>query len=578
LSSQDLTNAMGRQTGHPRTFLLIFVVSVISCGASRAEAQDFSVSNWTFEFGRNLFTGATHPILDVTHSDSPLSGLSISGLLSNTSGMWVNSSALRNFGRQAGEHHGANSLSVERNWIQIDFNYVLNGSNKFFLRFWGVYEPPYPWEANNILSAQQVYDRNQSQFYNQYTVRDAFWKNTSGPLTLLLGRQIVTWGESISFRVGDVINPQDLSWNFGFANLEQSRLPLWMVHPIVDIPKLGPLQSNFIEGVWAPAWQPMYTNVDYADHRYDGQHEVAGAVNLLPPGGARFDTYPYPFMTPAQTPRGAQAAFPQVTNLATPVEGYDLPTDTWANSVEGLRLHTLIEDAEVTALYWHGHQLNDTIFVDGTARSGQTFEHRYPELNDIGITLNRPIYLPSQSWSDIPFVVRSEAVWQDRTPFNTISLSRPSAVTYSSTLNTLVALDIDNLAAPWLTRTGTLTTNLEWNNYTILSPNKDMVYGGYAERWRHNEESILFSANTSWWWGAVVPTPVGIYNPDGNTFEFFPNIVFTPPWTDKYLLMLEYIGVIGNDKYSAYAGGNFKGKNIFLMQFQYNFDLVHGRH
>jgi hypothetical protein len=176
--------------------------------------------------------------------------------------MWANSSALRNFGRPAGEHHGSNSLSVERNWIQLDVNYLLNGSNKFFLRFWGVYEPPYPWEANNILSAQQVYDRNQSQFYNQYGVREAFWKNTSGPLTLLLGRQIVTWGESISFRVGDVINPQDLSWNFGFANLEQSRLPLWMVHPIINIPKLGPLQSNFIEGVWAPAWQPMYTNVD----------------------------------------------------------------------------------------------------------------------------------------------------------------------------------------------------------------------------------------------------------------------------------------------------------------------------
>jgi hypothetical protein len=75
-----------------------------------------------------------------------------------------------------------------------------------------------------------------------------------------------------------------------------------------------------------------------------------------------------------------------------------------------------------------------------------------------------------------------------------------------------------------------------------------------------------------------VPTPVGIYNPDGNTWEFFPNIVFTPPWTNKYLLMLQYIGVIGNDKYSAFAGGNFKGKNIFLMQFQYNFDLVRGRH
>ena len=26
-------------------------------------------------------------------------------------------------------------------------------------------------------------------------------------------------GESLAFRIGDVINPQDLSWNFGFAKL-----------------------------------------------------------------------------------------------------------------------------------------------------------------------------------------------------------------------------------------------------------------------------------------------------------------------------------------------------------------------
>jgi hypothetical protein len=559
--------------------LAIFILSaaISAAPAVLADSSSSATMDFASQFGRDLFNGAAEPVFDLSRSESPLSGLSISGLLSNTSGMWANSAELTNFGRSSGEHHGANSLAIQRNWMQLDTNYVLNGNNKFFIRFWGVYEPPYPWESNNILSVRQVYGQNQSQFYNQYGVRDAFWKNTSGPLTLFIGRQIVTWGESISFRVGDVINPQDLSWSFGFANLEQSRLPLWMVHPIVNLPKLGPLADNFIEGVWAPAWQPMYTNVDYVDQRYAAQHEVAGAVNLLPPGGARFDTYPYPFTTPAETPRGSQPAFPQVTNLATPIQTYKLPADTWANSVEGFRVHTLVEDAEMTALYWHGHQLNPTMFLNGTPETGQTFQFRYPELNDIGVTLNRPIYLPVGAGSNIPFVVRTEGVWQDRTPFNTLNLARPSAVVYSSTLNTLGALDIDGLAVPWLSRSGALTMNLEWNNYTILSPNKDMVYGGYAERWRHNEESVLLSLSTSWWWGAIVPTPSGIYNPDGNTWEFFPNVVFTPPWTNKYLLMLQYIGVLSDDKYSAYAGGNFKGKNILLMQFQYNFNLVRGR-
>ena len=69
----------------------------------------------------------------------------------------------------------------------------------------------------------------------------------------------------------------------------------------------------------------------------------------------------------------------------------------------------------------------------------------------------------------------------------------------------------------------------------------------------------------------------GIYNPDGNTWELFPNVVLTPPWTDKYFVNLQYIGILSNDRFSAYAGGVFKGKDIFLLQFQYNFNLIRGR-
>jgi len=63
----------------------------------------------------------------------------------------------------------------------------------------------------------------------------------------------------------------------------------------------------------------------------------------------------------------------------------------------------------------------------------------------------------------------------------------------------------------------------------------------------------------------------------------------TPPWTSKYSLMLQYIGILSNDKYStanaklspgrrpsSYAGGVFKGKSILLLQFQYNFNLIRG--
>jgi hypothetical protein len=50
-----------------------------------------------------------------------------------------------------------------------------------------------------------------------------------------------------------------------------------------------------------------------------------------------------------------------------------------------------------------------------------------------------------------------------------------------------------------------------------------------------------------------------------------------PPWTSRYSLAMQYIGIVSNDRYSAYAGGVFKGKSLFLLSFQYSFDLIRGR-
>src|SRR5271154_832819 len=207
-----------------------------------------------------------------------LSGLHISGFLSQTFGMWQNPTALRAYTTSR------NNLAVSRTWLQVDENYRLNENNNFFMREWFVYEPPYSFVTANGLG------KYGNGFYNQYTVRDAWWENKTGPVTTYVGNQIVVWGQSLAFRVGDVINPVDTTWAFGFANLEQSRIPQWMVHPIWNLPEFGPFESNFLEGVLDPRLQPMWNSCDYADHRYDGECNVnAGSVNNGFGGGVGFD-------------------------------------------------------------------------------------------------------------------------------------------------------------------------------------------------------------------------------------------------------------------------------------------------
>ncbi len=557
---------------------------------AQAPAAEPESTPWYEDVLTRPFLGGQTPMLDF--SEYPwLKGLSITGYFANTTGMWVNSNnvrGLQNLNHAVGANvsRSENSLAVERNLVQLDLNYSLNENNHFFLRWWGVYEPPYDYESFNHLG----------EMYQQYTVRDAWWKHKSGPLTLFIGRQIVTWGESLAFRVGDVVNPQDLEWNFGFANLEQSRLPLFMVHPIVNIPGYGPLTSNYVEGIWVPPFQPIYTNgpQDYPGvSDFNGQMNMGGSVSLFAPlTGGRFSTYYGPQIFPGLlqvlgsacpiSSRGCAPDWPQMVNPspALTVDNFALPDNNLGASEAGLRLHTVAYNTEMTALYWHGHQYLPNWYLTGSPvnpNNPQNFQVRYPQLNDLGVTANRPIYLPGPALSNLPLVLRTEGVWQDRTPFQSQDPRNLSAIQYSSTLNTLVALDLDSYFAPWLSATGALTANLEWNNYTILSPSKTMVYTFTPEQWRHNEENLLFALSDSWYWGAVTPTLVGIYNPDATTFLFFPNVVFVPPWSSKYSVMLEYIGILSNDVLSSYAGGVFKGRSMFLMTFQYNFSLAQAR-
>ena len=174
-----------------------------------------------------------------SEGNNALSNLRVSGFLSETFGTWIDSEAIE-------YSKSKNSLSAERNWLQVDVNDDIVSNNEFsdsfFLRSWGVYEPVYPFETNG-----------NTDFYNDYGIRELWIKHSQGFLNLFIGRQIVTWGESISFRVGDQINPQDTSFAFGFANLEQSRLPLWMIHPIIEIPDPVPPVRTFSKPCTFPA-------------------------------------------------------------------------------------------------------------------------------------------------------------------------------------------------------------------------------------------------------------------------------------------------------------------------------------
>ncbi|HKD67341.1 MAG TPA: DUF1302 family protein [Candidatus Binataceae bacterium] len=562
--------------------------------------------------------GTSTTTTTTTSSNEPafIKNLHITGYYQNTSATWVNSGAME-YNLDRWNKLNRNSLASERQLLQIDVNDDFTENDSMFMRSWFVYEPNYPWETGclnaNPLGAPTFAVRMHctSDFYNQYGIRELWFKHRWGPLQFFVGRQIVTWGESIAFRVGDQINPQDTSYAFGFSNLEQSRTPLWMIHPILNLPSAGPFSSNFAELVYIPGFDFLYTQVDQPGDAFDGLNNIAGRVNISgeDPGGrfgARLDnrvlfsgvaeeTAPPFAMVQAGVPVAGCVAGCLYLSAGSGVQQV-IPNATWGNSQIGIRLHTLVENAEVTAFWLWNHdyspvaRINNrviTVLIPG-ALALRRVDLFYPQYQAVGFTVNRPLYLPG-ALAQLPFVIRAETLYKNHDAFNTFAVPgtpatgfagigvrnfSPSAVTRSDTIQWLFALDLDSAYTPWLTTTGNLTANYELTDTTILSFSKNMQGGaGFFEHKYHNDIAMLISVGTSWWWGAISPNWTTEYAPEGLTFLSFPSIQLTPPWTNKYFMKLEWVDVQGTNKFGL-DGGVFKGKDLIFAQFQYNFSLM----
>ena len=112
----------------------------------------------------------------------------------------------------------------------------------------------------------------------------------------------------------------------------------------------------------------------------------------------------------------------------------------------------------------------------------------------------------------------------------------------------MFAIYVSQAYAPWLTRTGNLSANLEMQDYVTMDASQNMltagapfggVGGDLTQSLNKNEVNVLFNIGTSWWWNDLAPTWIMIFIPKGSTFLMFPSMVLNPPWTKNYFLKLQ---------------------------------------
>ncbi len=138
------------------------------------------------------------------------------------------------------------------------FHLPLVDSAAFYVQYRGAFDPVF-----------RIRDRYDERFESNVTdtvekenaVRDLYLDIATGDfgpgrLTLRIGRQQVVWGEADVVRSLDVINPLDLRKNFLLGpdqpNLNEYRIPLWMLKANYSWPQFGPIANPALELLYIP--------------------------------------------------------------------------------------------------------------------------------------------------------------------------------------------------------------------------------------------------------------------------------------------------------------------------------------
>jgi len=95
-------------------------------------------------------------------------------------------------------------------------------------------------------------ETNIDNFEQQYDLWEFYVDLSRGPLFLRIGRQNLAWGETDTFRLLDAINPLDNTFGGPFEDLDDRRIPLWMLRGSYNFGTIGPISSAMIEAFWVP--------------------------------------------------------------------------------------------------------------------------------------------------------------------------------------------------------------------------------------------------------------------------------------------------------------------------------------
>ncbi|MGC1404612.1 MAG: DUF1302 family protein, partial [Thermodesulfobacteriota bacterium] len=433
-----------------------------------------------------LIPGPSQAFDKITFGDNQ--ELTIYGWLRNNTGVFLEKQPFQ---------QNDDRLATERTWLRTNVDWKISDQFKFWTAVQFAYEPWYAVEDGSV-------SKKGGEEYSEYknlndVIREAYFEwNPNKKNNIKIGRQIAIWGESLTERVGDVIHPEDQRFALAFSNLEDTRIPQWMIRSIHDI---DPLSSSF-------EW---IVNPLLVDDQYRVNRIPQFANPAINQSGQRFAINPEDRFLPPNSvgntlifPQSPGVAFPPFSRgwtqlpsfIPGPLAGKWVPTEvptvkeiypdnTISDTRFGFRTSTNAGGYMFGLTYWNT-QNYDPIFKRGNLTGNliqtgpDTFlpERQYnlvhPTMDIIGGYMNKQL-----PW---PGVVRTEAIYSPNKPFNTFDPTVFDGIVTRDYFKYMVAYDLNSFLYFDWHKTAPIDISIE--HVAEYIPNADnLQYAIYATKY-----------------------------------------------------------------------------------------------
>jgi hypothetical protein len=466
----------------------------------------------------------------------------IYGFVRNNLGMFVQTQESGGSGDQ---------FATARTWLRMYGDFKLSSRFRVWMATQLIWEPWYKVEEGNPVSENggpQQHRRPGWKTYSEFddindVLREAYveWKINKRN-TIKFGRQIAIWGEALTDRVGDVIHPNDSRFAFAFSNLEDTRIPQYMVRGYHEIRGL----SSSIDWIVNP---PVVA----------GQY----TVNRIPSGGS---ANPFSSFVPAQRFAGAQEqrhyrldpALPHAPAFVPAGPVSEVYPDQFSDTRCGFRTSTLLSGWQFGVSYFHTQ--NYSPLPSRNVAAGQlTLIH--PQVDIIGATVNKQLHLG---------VMRAEVIYVPNMPFASFNIGPgEDGVVKRDRVKYMLAYDLQGFFNFQWHKTAPFNVTLEHVGEWVPD-SRDLQYLPYYTKYPNYSPAFTVNINTTWFYNRLSTDLIMSYNAFGNAGLFMPLVRWMPTWQNqRFSAELKYIGIYGDSNYEGL--GSLRKKDMLLLTTQFNF-------